>query len=352
MIKKILAIIAVSLAVLSLCVACNVAPTESGENSLESGSIIESDTETDETLSSGNEQESQSQKESDSETNEPVTPTEGVIYKKAGIGEFAIVIGYEGVGTNVVISSAYEGVPVTSIGDWAFSNCSSLESVVIPDSVTSIGDGAFNNCDGLTSIVIPDSVTSIGSSAFYNCSSLESVEIPDSVISIGDYAFNTCSNLQYNEKDNLKYLGNSNNPYLYLAGVVSTKITEANIDANCRFIGSSAFYNCDGLTSIEIPDSVTSIRSFAFEDCSSLTSIEIPDSVTSIVNHAFAYCSSLTSVFYKGTAEDWGNMSIGGYGNEYLTNATKYYYIENQEDLPTDGGNYWHYDENGNPVVW
>jgi hypothetical protein len=116
---------------------------------------------------------------------------------------------------------------------------------------------------------------------------------------------------------------------LYLAGVVSTEITEANIDANCRLIGSPAF-----------------------SYCSSLTSIVIPDSVTTIGDYAFAYCSSLESVYYKGTAGNWENVSIDENNNTYLTNATRYYYIENQEDLPTDGGYYWHYDENGNIVEW
>ena len=76
----------------------------------------------------------------------------------------------------------------------------------------------------------------------------------------------------------------------------------------------------------------------------------IGDSVTSIGNSAF-YGSSLTSVYYKGTAEEWAEISISSY-NAPLTNATRYYYIENEADLPTDGGNYWHYDENGEVVVW
>ena len=85
---------------------------------------------------------------------------------------------------------------VTSIGDYAFAYCDSLESVTIPDSVTSIGDRAFSGCDSLASITIPDSVTSIGVYAFYWCSSLESVTIGDSVTSIGYRAFNDCNSLE------------------------------------------------------------------------------------------------------------------------------------------------------------
>jgi hypothetical protein len=84
---------------------------------------------------------------------------------------------------------------VTSIGNYAFWECSSLTSVTIPDSVTSIGDEAFSGCSSLTSVTIPDSVTSIEHAAFYGCSSLTSVTIGDSVISIGSYAFYMCTSL-------------------------------------------------------------------------------------------------------------------------------------------------------------
>jgi len=88
---------------------------------------------------------------------------------------------------------------VTSIGDWAFSNCDSLSEIVIPSSVTSIGDGAFSFCRSLSEIVIPSSVTSIGDWAFSNCDSLSEIVIPSSVTSIGDSAFTNCK-----FQDNLK----------------------------------------------------------------------------------------------------------------------------------------------------
>ncbi len=84
---------------------------------------------------------------------------------------------------------------VTSIGDWAFYNCTGLTSITIGNSVTSIGDDAFYNCTGLTSITIPNSVTSIGRYAFYNCTGLTSITIPNSVTSIGRYAFDGCTGL-------------------------------------------------------------------------------------------------------------------------------------------------------------
>ncbi len=95
----------------------------------------------------------------------------------------------------IVIPSEYNELPVTSIGYWAFEDCTSLISITIPDSVTSIGYCAFRDCTSLTSVTIPDSVTSIGGSAFYGCTSLISVTIPDSVTSIDNWAFEDCTSL-------------------------------------------------------------------------------------------------------------------------------------------------------------
>mgnify|MGYP000723256027 CR=1 FL=1 len=100
-----------------------------------------------------------------------------------------------------------------------------------------------------------------------------------------------------------------------------------------------------------LPNSVTNIGVGAFFEADCITSVIIPKSVTSIGDSAFLWCDSLINVYYNGTEEEWENISIGSY-NTKVKNAIRYYYIENQEDVPTDGGNYWHYDENGNIAVW
>ena len=182
----------------------------------------------------------------------------------------------------LVIPETIEGKLVTSIGG-AFSNCSSLTNITIPDGVTSIGDFAFNGCTSLTGITIPDSVTSIGSWAFHICINLTNITIPDSVTSIGDFAFWGCSSL--------------------------TSITIPN---SVTSIGKRAFEDCSNLTSITIPNSVTSIGVAAFRDCSNLTNITIPDSVTSIGSRAFENCTSLTSITIPKNVTDIGAGAFQG----------------------------------------
>ena len=204
---------------------------------------------------------------------------------------------------------------VTSIGYAAFWGCTDLTSITIPDSVTSIGDSAFRGCTGLTSITIPDSVTSIRDYAFSCCTGLTSITIPDSVTSIGYYAFSGCSSL---ECITIPFVGatkdgTSNTHFGYIFGAssysnnddyVPTSLKEVIITGGAS-IGNWAFYNCDGLTSIIIPDSVKSIGYSAFNDCSGLTSVTIGNSVTSIGESAFYSCNSLVSIHYTGDMASW-----------------------------------------------
>ena len=124
------------------------------------------------------------------------TDSQGVEYELSADETYYIVSDFDTSVTAVVIPAEFNGLPVKEIGAWAFSDCESLTSIEIPDSVTSIGTGAFQYCESLTSIEIPDSVTSIGDSAFYGCESLTSIVMPDSVTSIGIWAFSGCSALE------------------------------------------------------------------------------------------------------------------------------------------------------------
>lgn len=228
---------------------------------------------------------------------------------------------------------------ILSIGSFAFNACEKLTSIDIPNNITAIPSRAFNNCYKLKNVVIPDKVTSIGTGAFSKCSSLTSIEIPNSVTSIGADAFAECDSLVYNEFNAGYYLGNKENPYIALIKIKTIDITNFEINSNTKVIASEAFLNCSSLTSVIIPNSVTSIGKSAFENCRGLTSITIPKSVTSIESRAFFNCSSLTCIYYGEIYNEWCNIIIGDYNSE-LTSATIYYYSETQ---PTTSGNYWHY---------
>ncbi len=197
---------------------------------------------------------------------------------------------------------------VTSIGYYAFYDCTSLTNIDIPNSVTSIGEFAFNGCTGLTSIAIPDSVTNIGEYAFLYCSGLTSVYITDITAWCNISFISFASNPLYYAKA------------LYLNGELVTKLV---IPDSVTSIGRCAFNGCARLASITIPNSVTSIGADAFSYCTGLTSITIPNSVTSIGAYAFSGCKGLTSLTIGNSVTRIGDRAFDGLRESYKYNHTR-----------------------------
>lgn len=202
---------------------------------------------------------------------------------------------------------------VTAIDNNAFSNCTELETVVIPDNVVIIGDEAFLNCNNLKTVKLGANVKKIGSSAFLSCTKLEQINLPNSLTEISKHAFSNCSSLDRivipnNIKNiesytfysceklkkitlpsSLEYIGES--AFAFCRSIDSLSFTN-----NLKIIDNKAFSSCVKLKNINLPESLISLGASAFSSCSSLQSIEIPNLIKEINNSTFLYCKNLETV--------------------------------------------------------
>lgn len=233
-------------------------------------------------------------------TAEPETNTESDFsYNISGTG--AVITGYTGTSTDVIIPDMLGGLPVTAIADSAFYN-KNITGVKIPQSVLTIGNFAFAYCTLLDSIIINEGTESIGDYAFAGCA-MTQFALPSTVVYIGEGAFGQCSNLSaltlsasnpdFCVSDGVLYDKGMTKLVCFPAGLQSISSV---LPLTLTEIGPSAFFGCLNLSTIVIPSGVTTLGNQAFAYCGSMIEVVLPSGLNDIGTDAFSYCDSLESI--------------------------------------------------------
>ncbi len=279
---------------------------------------------------------------------------------------------------------------ITEIAPYVFSGCTELSAINIPASVTNISETAFIGCQRLGKVtvdaantayisycnilytadkeiyfiphfisgdvVILDGVTKIKAGAFLNAPYIDTLVVPASVTEIGEAAFGGCTTIK---SITLPFIGQSldcteNSAFKYVFGTVPATLNTVTILGGTK-VADGAFKGCDTISTVNLPDGITSIGKEAFADCAGLSVITLPKTVTSVADDAFVECKKLRTVYYTGLSTDLKgengdfNMTIGA-NNVYLKGAKFYFYN------PTVGeggeGIFWYINDEGEIVIW
>lgn len=233
------------------------------------------------------------------------------------------------------VTFAGETPQLNSLGQNAFQSCEALTSIDIPDNVTTLAAHTFNLCTTLENVTLPNQLESIGDFVFNECSALKKLDIPQSVTSIGGNAFNRCGELT-----TVNFLGQV--PQLNSIGrhafYECQKLADLTLPDRLTSIGESAFYRCNALTSIRIPDNVVTIATKVFQECSGLVTVVLPKNLENIKDLAFNNCSALANFVYAGSALPMPTVDKSAYS---VSSRLKYLFLPNYTSTITGTSLNW-----------